>query len=195
MPLYGEVDQSWGCALFKKVWFRPVEKQLAGNIARVRGQRSTSSRQDETSLERLEGCLGCVPPVSHTHIPTIVVLMLCNLSMLLAGKTCQERSHVLFSCLCPSKSWPRISQLPRVHPGPLSKHTPTRCETIVSLSHFLHQTLSLSPSLQPPQQSAAILESRLLQHVFSLCSGHSLRLRLTNWLEYALSYGEPVASQ
>ena len=45
---------------------------------------------------------------------------------------------------------------------------------------------------QLPSQMAAVLESGLLRHLFSLWSDPSAALRLTYWLEHTLGYGNGV---
>jgi len=45
---------------------------------------------------------------------------------------------------------------------------------------------------QLPSQMAAVLESGLLRHLFSLWSDPSAALRLTYWLEHTLGYGNSV---
>ena len=49
-----------------QVWFRPFEKQLAKNIAKVQGQRLNGGGQvgvSDSSLERLRNFVESIPPV------------------------------------------------------------------------------------------------------------------------------------
>ena len=53
-----------------QVWFRPFEKQLAKNIAKVQGQRLNGVGQvggGDSSLERLRNFVESIPPVRKPH--------------------------------------------------------------------------------------------------------------------------------